>query len=153
MGKALVAAATLLAFVAAFAIFLRTGDGLLSHTPAELSAASVYVGGTPVYVTIADTTDEHRRGFSGMSAPAPNEGMLFVFDRDDTYGIWMKDMLFPIDIMWISADQQIVDLRENVAPETYPEVFAPRTPARYVLEVPAGFIESYNIAIGDAVAF
>jgi uncharacterized membrane protein (UPF0127 family) len=70
-------------------------------------------------------------------------GLLFVFDEPGLHGIWMKDMRFPIDILWLDDAFQVVDVRKNVAPDSYPTVFKPTKPARYVLEVTAGFADRY----------
>jgi hypothetical protein len=109
----------------------------------------VVINGIPVEVLIADTPDERRRGLSGRGELLANQGMLFVFDKSDAYNIWMKDMQFSIDVIWISSGGVVVDIRKDISPETYPEVFGPRTSAQYVLEVPAGFAEKYDISVGD----
>ena len=74
--------------------------------------------------------------------------MLFVFPKDDRYGFWMKDMLIPLDMFWLNAQGHVVYIAENVATSTYPNVFYPTEPARYVLETVAGFARVHNIVIG-----
>ena len=111
----------------------------------------ITVGGSPVSVILADTPQERARGLSGRSALSPQQGMLFIFDKDDYYGIWMKDMNFAIDIVWIDAEGNIVDIKKHVTPESYPEVFSPKTTARYVLELPSDFTEIRNITVGGKV--
>ncbi len=112
---------------------------------------SVQIGGQTVHVTIADTPDKREQGLSGRKGLAPDEGMLFVFPGDGQYGFWMKDMLFSIDIVWVSASSTVVDIQANVSPDTYPSVFQPKAAARYVLELPAGFAKLYNVQKGGAV--
>ncbi|MEZ4200325.1 MAG: DUF192 domain-containing protein [Candidatus Paceibacterota bacterium] len=73
------------------------------------------------------------------------------FDELDYHGIWMKDMLFPIDIIWIDNDLTVIHIEENVTPETYPAVFRPTEPARFVLEVNAHFVDQFQIKVGDPV--
>ena len=77
--------------------------------------------------------------------------MLFVFDTDDTWGIWMKDMQFAIDIVWINAEGVVVSVKAAASPSSYPEAFYPSAPARYVLEVPAGYAAAQGIAEGVKV--
>ena len=60
----------------------------------------------------------------------------------------MKEMNFPIDIIWLDENLKIVAIKENAMTESYPEVFTPSTPARYVLEVPAGFVQKNKISVG-----
>lgn len=74
--------------------------------------------------------------------------MLFAFQKDDYYGFWMKDMLAPIDIFWLDDKGQVVFIANEVATSTYPNVFYPSAPARYVLETAAGFARAHDIKIG-----
>ena len=116
------------------------------------NSRTILLDGKIVRVTVADTDATRDKGLGGREGLAKDEGMLFVFDSDDKYGFWMKDMRFPIDILWLSSAGRIVDMRESVSLSTYPVVFEPIAPARYVLELPAGFAEVHNIKIGDEVA-
>lgn len=111
---------------------------------------SVFLGGTEVAVTIADTPDSRTLGLGTRDKLGDNEGMLFVFDDDQPYGFWMKDMRFPIDIIWFDANRRIVYAKEHADPSSYPGVFVPSAPARYVLEVPAGFFSLHHLKVGDA---
>ena len=115
--------------------------------------STVHLKEQTVKVTVADTPESRERGLSGRSELASDEGMLFVFPKDGQYAFWMKDMRFAIDIVWISYSEEIVDVEEKVSPETYPAVFTPRRPARYVLELPSGFVEEHDVTIGDTVRF
>jgi len=151
MNKAVIASVILLLIVIGIVVFTVKDGSVTPFVPDDAFLPTIEVAGTPVKVHVADSPDEHARGLSGRSIIPFNQGMLFVFDKDDTYSIWMKDMEFSLDIVWIDASGTIVDIRRNVRPETYPEVFGPRVPSRYVLELVAGFTEAYNIEIGDAV--
>jgi uncharacterized membrane protein (UPF0127 family) len=90
-------------------------------------------------------------GLSGHAPLAEDEGMLFIFDEASVYPFWMKDMLFPIDIIWIDANSRISYIESAVTPDTYPKVFAPDAPALYTLEVKSGTAERLGFKIGDAV--
>lgn len=114
---------------------------------------AVYLAGETLQVSVAATPEARTKGLSGRTGLAPDEGMLFVFDKDAKYQFWMKDMLFPIDILWLSDRGEVQDIREKVSPDTYPDVFVPNAPARYVLELPAGFVEAYSVKAGDIVRF
>lgn len=80
-----------------------------------------------------------------------NSGMLFVFEKQDYYSFWMKDMLFPIDIIWIDKNKKIIDITHNAKPESYPKTFKPRFSAHYVLEVNSGWAEAAQVMIGELV--
>jgi uncharacterized protein len=122
-----------------------------SHAAPE-EGARVVIGGTSVRVELADTLDERVRGLSGRESLSEGEGMLFVFPEDGRYGFWMKDMNFSIDIIWLSSAGKVVHIAENVPPDSYPASFQPAEPARYVLEVPAGFAKAHNIALGSTAS-
>ncbi len=77
-------------------------------------------------------------GLGGREDVPENYGMLFVFTTDGSYGFWMKDMLVPIDIIWLSDTGAILKVDADVATSTYPTVFYPPQPVRYVLETRAG---------------
>src|SRR3989338_2888627 len=145
---------------AALAAFVVIGGVLvMSRFAAAPQAASVQEVGLrtvqlrrqSIRVLVADTGASREKGLSGRSGLAADEGMLFVFPQDGKYAFWMKDMLFSIDILWLSSDGAVVFMAKNVSPDTYPRAFAPDGPARYVLELPAGFIEENSVAVGGIV--
>ena len=114
---------------------------------------SLVIGGEKVRVTIADSDATRAQGLSGKEGLAEDEGMLFVFPQDGVHGFWMKDMLFSIDILWMSSGKEIVHVEENVSPDTFPTSFGPKIATRYVLELPAGFVKAHNVAVGDVASF
>jgi len=138
-------------------IFLSWGEKndslLLPNTPRGTYMPTVRVGESPVKVYIADSPEERQKGLSVFGTLPPATGMFFVFENDGMYGIWMKNMKFAIDIIWIDAEGNIVDMAEHATPESYPYVFEARGPSRYVLEVASGFIEQRNITPADHVDF
>ena len=117
------------------------------------NADAVYFGTTAVSVEVAATPAARERGLSGRASLAAGEGMLFVFDNDGNWGFWMKDVNFPIDIIWADSAGRVVTVLPSVSPNTYPQVFYPSLPARYVLETPAGFAATNNIYEGVRMAF
>jgi len=102
-------------------------------------------------ISIADTALERARGLSNKISLPKEEGLLFVFNEIGVYHFWMKDMNFPIDIIWIGEDYKIVYIKENALPESYPEKFNPNQPALYVLEINAGMVSENEIKIEDFV--
>jgi hypothetical protein len=109
----------------------------------------VTVGDTTIYVETAATEVARERGLSGRDSLAPNTGVLFVFDTDGEWGIWMKDMKFSIDILWLAEDGTVVTIAPNTSPDSYPQSFRPTAPAHYVLELPAGFAAAHSIGVGS----
>ena len=60
-------------------------------------------------------------------------------------------MRFSLDIIWLDETLKVVDVRENIAPETYPQAFHPKQPAYYVLEMNAGAAGKNGIGIGSVL--
>jgi len=104
-----------------------------------------------VVVEVADTEALREQGLSGRPNLPEGQGMLFVFDTDGVWGIWMKGMQFPIDIVWADASGTVVTVAVNIAPDTYPDSFYPTIPARYVLELQAGFTATHDIVVGSKI--
>jgi uncharacterized protein len=125
---------------------------LRSQNLRNRSDAWVQIDSNRIAVAVADTDSEREQGLSGHKPLQENEGMLFLFDMPGQYAFWMKDMLFPIDIIWISKEWIIVDITENLSPESYPDTVAPKENAQYVLEVPAGYSASHHVQIGQSVS-
>lgn len=115
--------------------------------------STLSLGDTHIRVRVADTEAERAQGLSGSNPLSEREGMLFVFPHPEKPGFWMKDMRFPIDILWISADRVLVGYKENVTPDTFPKAFYPSEPIVYVLEVPAGFVKKNNIQLHSVAHF
>ena len=136
------------------AIILYAGTRLV---PIDLvtpkGTGTIYIDNIPLTVTVADTVAERTQGLSGRPRLADNEGMFFVFEEADRYGFWMKDMSFPIDIIWLSDEGFVIDIDEAVSPESYPAVFKPDVPARFVLEVHSGFAREHGIRQGSKISF
>lgn len=116
------------------------------------SSRTIRLAGQDIRVAVADTDTEREKGLGGKDGLARGEGMLFIFPTDGIYGFWMKDMLFAIDIMWLSADGTVIHIEHSVSPDSYPRSYASGSPARYVLELPAGWAKEYTVHIGDVVS-
>ncbi len=127
------------------------GDDSVVLKSGDYEKRNIVIEGQEILVEVADTDAKRTLGLSGHSALADGEGMFFIFDKPHKYSFWMKEMLFPIDIIWIREDFTIVDITENAEPSSYPNLFTPREKALYVLEVSAGFANQKELKIGDMV--
>ncbi len=123
--------------------------------PDLMAGKSQYVtgGGNPTDCTLtlekADTPEKRQQGLSGRKDIVANTGVLFVFDSPGRQCMWMKDMNFNIDIIWLSSEKEIIHIEENVSPKTFPQSFCGAEPALYVLEVKAGVANATGFHIGD----
>jgi uncharacterized membrane protein (UPF0127 family) len=116
----------------------------------------VEIGGQKIKVDLALTEVEQEQGLSGRKSLNENEGMLFVFPQSGKYLFWMKDMNFPIDIIWLTSDMKVDYIKNNASPELYPETYGPGISdgnAKYVLEVSSGFANKNNLKVGDSIQF
>jgi uncharacterized membrane protein (UPF0127 family) len=111
------------------------------------------IGDAKLKILLAETEEKRILGLSGRKSLEENQAMLFVFPENGNHGIWMKDMSFDIDVIWLDSKFQVVDFIEEVTPASYPNVFKPKKPAKYVLETNSGFIKANGIKIDDQATF
>jgi hypothetical protein len=101
--------------------------------------------------------DDADRAMGLMYRPslAADHGMLFVFETADLHGIWMKNCKFPIDILWLDHEHNVVHLAESVPPckaEPCP-VYQPLRKAAFVVELNAGQARREKATVGSLVSF
>jgi len=84
-----------------------------------------------------------------------DKGMLFIFHKEGEYSFWMKNMLIPLDIIWIDKNKKVVWVEENVQPclKQECENIKPDQKAKYVLELNTGIVDRINLKIGDELVF
>jgi hypothetical protein len=111
----------------------------------------VHIGDVPLRVEVADTPTLWEKGLGGRTELGPNRGMLFIFDKSAYHPIWMHDMRIVIDVIWIDEHFKVVDIKKALRPDTYPQRFEPKAPARFAIETNANYAESFGIKIGDIV--
>jgi uncharacterized membrane protein (UPF0127 family) len=110
--------------------------------------------GDGVYnATVSKTADDITKGLSGTTGLRQDQALLMVYASDGKWSIWMKDMQYPIDIVWLDKDKKVVYIVKNAPPDSYPEKFTPKKDARYVVELPAGATSQKNITIDQEAAF
>jgi uncharacterized membrane protein (UPF0127 family) len=113
---------------------------------------SIIIHNYKLSVEIPKTMAEYQKGLSGRKALKENQSMLFVFEREAYWPFWMQKMYFPIDIIWLDKNCQVVDIEKHLPPcerETNCPSVKPNRPAQYVLETVAGFADKYHLFMGD----
>lgn len=114
----------------------------------------VRINAAVYHLQLASTEEELEQGLSGVDELPPNGGLLMDFGSDGTWGIWMKDMLIPLDIVWLDKDKEVVYIQKEVSPELgTSEIMRPKVPSRYVLELPSGNVSKAAIKIGQQADF
>lgn len=104
-------------------------------------------------VEIAETPEELSRGLMFRQHLDADKGMLFVFEKEGIYPLWMKNMIIPLDIIWIDKNRRIISIKNDLQPcgiENCPNI-AVYEPIKYILEINAGISEKFNFSVGDEV--
>jgi uncharacterized membrane protein (UPF0127 family) len=139
----------LLIFPALFLIFI-------SAMPGEKKFVQVFFpDGFSVTAELAITDEERQLGFMFRTEINQDQGMLFIFEEEGYHSFWMKNMNFPLDILWLDKDKRIIHLESCVPPcqRTPCPSYAPLLPALYVLELKAGSIEKKGLKLYDRLDF
>jgi uncharacterized membrane protein (UPF0127 family) len=118
--------------------------------------ARIVVNGFEILADVAITAEDQIKGLSIRDQMNENEGMLFAYDEPSRQSFWMKDMKFPIDIIWLNRMGSIVHIEESLRPcvsSLECPSFSPNENAQYVLETVAGFAQKHKLKIGTDVNF
>ena len=117
-------------------------------------AKKVCIGKACVLAEVADTPAKRVKGLMFRDSLPQGKGMLFVFEQEKVHGFWMKNMHFPLDLLWINSAKTIVDIYPHALPcKDICKTLAPRAAARFVVEVNAGFVAKNRVQVGDSVSF
>lgn len=108
-----------------------------SPCPPQL-ARGVRIGHHVWRVEVAYTPAQRERGLSGRQRIAPGTAMWFVLPGPGMHGFWMKDMSFPIDLIWVTPQGRVagVETLPPCGPVGCP-IHYPPEPVGFVLETPA----------------
>jgi uncharacterized membrane protein (UPF0127 family) len=102
---------------------------------------------TTIDIELADTPEERAQGMMFRQELGGLQGMFFVFDEMEPQSFWMKNTYIPLDIIFISDQYRIMDQYMGAEPRSTKTIVS-RRPAKYVLEVNAGFCRAYNTGPG-----
>ena len=105
-----------------------------------------------INVDVAETEEDKVMGLSNKKYLPANSGMLFVFDKEEYPNMWMRSTLMPLDMIFISSNFRIVDIKHVYPCKQDPcEIYKPEKRSKYVLEVNENFTTKNNIGIGDRI--
>lgn len=143
----------LLVFVFSLPIFL---PGCLYYSQqagsedAPATPGACFENNECVSIEIADSPEERAKGLMNRSFLAPSAGMLFAFEQSAPHSFWMKNTLIPLDVIWLDEKFSVVDVKTMVACKSEPcPLYAPKTNAKYALEVNAGVAERSGVTEGS----
>ncbi len=128
-------------------------SGSWGYKPLEQRVGVTFDNGLYISAEVADNRPAIQTGLMYREAIGQDEGMLFVFDREDKHIFWMKNVNFPLDMIWLDRSYRVVHIERNVPlcnsdPCT---LYMPSRSAKYVLEMKAGLSSTNKINIGDAM--
>ena len=114
----------------------------------------VCAGDVCIQTEVVATDKARRRGLMFRKNMPEDKGMLFVFEKEAWLRFWMKNVRFPLDIIWIDRNKKIVEIYEYALPcKDVCKTITPQATALYVLEVNAGFTKQHGIKISDSLNF
>lgn len=153
----------LLMFFATLATAGCGGDADSPDSPGDRSSIPFRQDGTLTFVSggedlvtidieIAETDSARQRGLMQRSSLPERSGMLFIFDREEPQGFWMGNTPLALDLMFVNADSEIVDIDKYNKPYDSSTI-ASDAPAKYVVEIPAGFSDTWGIGETDRVVW
>lgn len=117
-------------------------------------ATVIFPKGQTFQLEIASTPEQWIKGLMFRKYLPKNSGMLFLYQKEDYYAIWMKNCFIPLDIIWLDSKGRIIYFIENAPPckEEPCRVYEPMMKARFVIELNAGTIKKLNLKTGQRVA-
>ena len=118
----------------------------------EKIEVSIYNKNITFNVEVAKTIEERRTGLMYRKKLLNNEGMLFIFPREKIIQLWMKNTYIPLDVIFISENKVIVDIKKNME-KLSETIVKSKVKSKYALEFNAGLINKLDIEIGDKVLF
>jgi uncharacterized membrane protein (UPF0127 family) len=130
-------------------LILWVGVGVALENKAN---AVLRIQGNEIYLEKAVTLSEQALGLSYRKRLPENRGMLFIFPKAQYLAFWMKDMNFPIEIIWLNENDEVVDISLDQKPcisLTACPLITPKVPAQKALEVNVGFTQKYDVKKGE----
>ncbi len=122
---------------------------------ADKNSITIFTAARPVKIQVefAKTTQELETGLMDRELLEINSGMFFIFPDEKSRSFWMKNMLIPLDIIFISSTGRVNEITtQKPCPKIETcQTYESKLPARYVLEINAGQADKWNIIAGDVI--
>lgn len=125
--------------------------GTFFYNFSKFAEPNAEIKGHKFQLLIAKSDQDKQIGLSKYKSLPKNQGMLFVFDKKGMYSFWMKDMKFPLDIIFI-RDNKIVTIYQNL-PINNLAIHSPTEDVDKVLEINANLSKDYGFSVNDTVVF
>lgn len=123
---------------------------------AQFEKKKIRLAGKTITVEVADTNERRARGLMFRTELPEDQGMLFIFDREQPLSFWMKNTLIPLSIGYFDKQKKLIDVQEMepaVAGEISPRSYPSKRPGQYALEMPKGWFTKHKVILGTTFAF
>jgi uncharacterized membrane protein (UPF0127 family) len=137
------------ALIAFVPLFVASPSHAQSGANKPLPTIELTIGTRKVTAELARTSEQRATGLMNRFSLQPDHGMLFVFERPEPQGFWMKNTYIPLSIAFIDNDGRILNI-DDMAPQTEDTHWS-NGPAQYALEVRKGWFKEHGIAAGARV--
>lgn len=114
---------------------------------------SISINNEELKIEVLIDQKQKNQGLAGRKNVKRNEGALIVNEREGYFGDVIRNMKFPVDLIWIDSNHKIIDIKTDIKPTWRPRKYVPQKRSRYFLEVPSGFIREFKIKERDEVNF
>jgi uncharacterized membrane protein (UPF0127 family) len=124
---------------------------LLSSSCSGQPPKQACFGGHCFTLEVVASPEERNQGLMFRKELGADNGMLFVFEKEDAYCFWMKNTYIPLDIIWLNSDKEVVFIAKNLQPckeDPCPNT-CPDKKAKSVLELNAGTCDKLGLRVGD----
>lgn len=140
------------------AFFIYFGNFVVNEIGQGEEIKNIKIGEKTYKLEVVKTSQELEKGLAKFESIKDDQGMLFIFDTPGRWNIWMKDMKFNIDIIFLNENKEVVTIFKNVKFETHENPFEyrkyqPDFDSKYVIELKEGEIAQNKIKIGDKIDF
>ncbi len=108
--------------------------------------------GQQITLDVADSPEERLLGLFFMKSLPDDRGMVFIFEDGEPLKLWTRRYRFPIDLLWLDREFQVVNYEEEIAPcekDPCPTYSPSDGKAPYAVAISAGQIRQHGLAQGD----
>lgn len=137
-----------LSYILVAGVFILGFWFFMSSNTKQDHPQTIVLKSKPITIEVVRSNEDKARGLIGHAPLGDSDGMLFIFEEGSNPTFWMKNMSFPIDIIWLD-ETQVVGFEESAQPDNGETLYPSPKPIHYVLEVKSGYVRENNIQIGD----
>ena len=116
-------------------------EGYCKQSKVDNLDVNCKLGSFPMTLKVASTPESQSIGYqNSKTSPEDNQGILFVYPKETMVAFWMKNVKFPLDILFFNANKEMVHM-ETMQPDTYPKTYPCPVPVQYAVETKAGWYD------------